>query len=47
MANCITQRLGSQPEATAPTAAAAPGRPVGGLRLRLRVLWGKLFKRRR
>ena len=41
MAACVTQRLGSQP------AAAAPHQPIGGLRLMLRVLWGKLFKRRR
>jgi uncharacterized protein len=41
MAACVTQRLGSQP------AAAAPQQPVSGLRLMLRVLWGKLFKRRR
>jgi carbon monoxide dehydrogenase subunit G len=42
MATCVTERLGSRPEA----APAAPPRPVGGLRLMLRVLWGKLFKRR-
>jgi carbon monoxide dehydrogenase subunit G len=41
MAACVTQRLGSQP------AAAAPQQPIGGLRLMLRALWGKLFKRRR
>jgi uncharacterized protein len=44
MAACVTQRLGSQPQ---PAAAAAPQQPLGGLRLMLRVLWGKLFKRRR
>jgi uncharacterized protein len=44
MAACVTQRLGSQPQ---PAAAAAPQRPISGLRLMLRVLWGKLFKRRR
>jgi uncharacterized protein len=47
MATCITQRLGSQPAASAPRAPAASPRSVGGLRLMLRVLWGKLFKRRR
>lgn len=47
MAACITQRLGSQPAAAAGAAPAEPPRPVGGLRLMLRVLWGKLFKRRR
>jgi hypothetical protein len=47
MAACVTQRLGSQHSAAAPPAAAAPQRPIGGLRLMLRVLWGKLFKRRR
>jgi carbon monoxide dehydrogenase subunit G len=41
MAACVTQRLGSQP------AAAAPQKPISGLRLMLRALWGKLFKRRR
>jgi uncharacterized protein len=43
MATCVTERLGSRPQ----PAAAAPQQPVGGLRLMLRVLWGKLFKRRR
>lgn len=47
MAACVTQRLGLQPAATAQPAAAAPQRPISGLRLMLRVLWGKLFKRRR
>jgi uncharacterized protein len=48
MAACITQRLGSAPGATAASAPLAPPPPpVGGLRLMLRVLWGKLFKRRR
>jgi uncharacterized protein len=49
MAACIAQRLGPPPAAAAPApaAAAATQRPVGGLRLMLRVLWGKLFKRRR
>jgi uncharacterized protein len=46
MAACITQRLGSQSAASVPAAPAAP-RAVRGLRLMLRVLWGKLFKRRR
>jgi carbon monoxide dehydrogenase subunit G len=44
MAACITQRLGAQPTAAEPAAA---GKPVGGLRLMLRLLWAKLFKRRR
>jgi uncharacterized protein len=48
MAACVTERLGSQPAAAGPQpAAASPQRPVRGLRLMLRVLWGKLFNRRR
>ena len=48
MAACITQRLGSQPAAAgAPASPAEPQQPVGGFRLMLRVLWDKLFKRRR
>jgi carbon monoxide dehydrogenase subunit G len=48
MAACVTQRLGSRPAGAAPSqAVAAAERPIGGIRLMLRVLWGKLFKRRR
>jgi uncharacterized protein len=53
MAECVTQRLGSQGApvahaAAAPTEPAAPA-PVGGLRLIARALWARLtrlFKRR-
>jgi uncharacterized protein len=47
MAACVTERLGEQPAGAAPHAAATAQEPVGGLRLMLRVLWDKLFKRRR